>query len=405
MSAVIAQTSTLQTFQNQGLAEAIYMFEKDIWRLKPRTAQQVAQLLHWAQENGERLALTVRDAALMGEPVWLDCSLVRQVRKYNVEDFVIQVETGITMGALSDLLAEHQQCLPLSYPREMTLLEVLAYDWPSLESGFKGYPRDFVLKTEIATPDGELTISGADVVKSVTGYDLHKLYVGARHAFGVITAATLKLQALPVSNRHWVYALDSLSAVAELAETLITARLPIQACEVYQDLRDWRLLVEAAGEPSMLLDCETTLLGLTQPLMPRTISDQAAQNLMKQLQLWPSEQMVVEVALPPASCKAFADRLSELAWLREYDVRVQMRRAAGLFYLVASSLPLEVLDEIQALAQQFEGFMQMMQLPPKRWGDASLMSLPTNSTVQSLLKTLKNGYDPKGVLFTPYMPL
>jgi hypothetical protein len=401
----IMASASLKSLQAQGLAEAVYMLGKDIWRLKPKTAQHVAQLLHWAQENGQRLAVTVRDASLMGDPVWLDLSQLRQVRQHDVEDFIIQVETGITFGMLTELLSEHYQCFPLSYPAEMTLGEILAYDWPSLESGFKGYPRDFVLKTEIATPDGKLTVSGADVVKNVAGYDLHKFYTGARHAFGVITTVTLKLQAMPASSRYWVYTLDSLTAAAELADELIAHRLPIQACEVYQDLRDWRLLVEASGEPSLLLDCETSLLALTQPLMPRTVGEKAAQGLMHQLQMWPSDQMVVEVTVPPARCRALAGQLSGLAWVREYEVKIQMRRAAGLFYLVAASLPLEVLDEIQSLSQQYEGFMQMMQLPPKRWGDASLMSLPTNLIVRSLLKTLKNGYDPKGVLFTPNMPL
>jgi hypothetical protein len=135
------------------------------------------------------------------------------------------------------------------------------------------------------------------------------------------------------------------------------------------------------------------------------VSEKAAQSLMQQLQLWPSDHMVMEIAVPPAYCKKFAEQLMQQPWVREYDVRIQMRRAAGLFYLIAASLPLEILDEVQGLAQRYEGFMQMMQLPPKRWGDASLMTLPTNPTVQSLLKTLKNGYDPKGVLFTPNMPL
>ena len=396
---------TLESLQQNGLAEAIYLHGKDIWRLTPRTAQQAAQLLHWAQENGKKVAFSVRDAVLMNDPIWLDYTFLRQVRQHSADDFIIQVEPGITIGQLSELLIEHYQTLPLSYPPEMLLGEVLAFDWPSLETGLKGYPRDFVLKTEIATPDGQLTISGADVVKSVTGYDLHKMYVGARHAFGLITAVTLKLQASPTSSRHWIYTLDSLSAAANLAETLMSHRLPIRTCEVFQEVKDWRVLVESAGEPSLLLDCETNLLAATRPLMPRTISEKAAQSLGQQLQLWPTEQIVLEVAVPPAQCLAMAELLSRKSWLKEYDIKLQMRRAAGLFYFIAPAFSIDILDEFQALATHFQGFMQMMQLPLKQWGDASLMNLPNNSTVQSLLKSLKNGYDPKGVLFTPNMPL
>jgi hypothetical protein len=114
---------------------------------------------------------------------------------------------------------------------------------------------------------------------------------------------------------------------------------------------------------------------------------------------------VVELAVPPSCCLELASHLAGQGWLMEYDVRIQMRRAAGLFYLVALQLPLELLDALQETVQRLGGFLQMMQLPSKRWGDASLMNLPADPVVRSLLKTLKDRYDPKGVLFTPNMPL
>ena len=41
--------------------------------------------------------------------------------------------------------------------------------------------------------DGSIVSSGSSVVKSVTGFDLHKLMIGARHTLGIFLDVTLKV--------------------------------------------------------------------------------------------------------------------------------------------------------------------------------------------------------------------
>src|SRR5262249_28775095 len=149
-----------------------------------------------------------------------------RIRQHPAADFVIEVETGLTVGQLDALLVASQQFWPLSYPTDTRLIDILAEDRPALETGLRGHPRDYVLKTEIATPDGQLTVSGADVVKNVTGYDLAKLYVGGRNAFGVLTSITLKLLSRPAARQAWQLSFEASNRAFATAQAALAAPYP-----------------------------------------------------------------------------------------------------------------------------------------------------------------------------------
>ena len=64
-----------------------------------------------------------------------------------------------------------------------------------------GTARDYVLGMEFVTGDGAPAKSGGRVVKNVTGYDLHKLMIGALGTLGVITKINFRTFPLPVATR------------------------------------------------------------------------------------------------------------------------------------------------------------------------------------------------------------
>ena len=74
-----------------------------------------------------------------------------------------------------------------------TLGDALATNLPHAREAQHGSWRDWVIGATIMLADGSIIKSGSSVVKSVTGFDLHKLMIGARHTLGIFLDVTLKV--------------------------------------------------------------------------------------------------------------------------------------------------------------------------------------------------------------------
>ena len=76
-----------------------------------------------------------------------------------------------------------------------------------------GTMRDLLLGVRFVQADGVVTWGGSKVVKSVTGYDVPKLMVGALGTLGVLTELTLRLHARPEVECTSLVLLPDASAV------------------------------------------------------------------------------------------------------------------------------------------------------------------------------------------------
>lgn len=129
----------------------------------------------------------------------VDLAALAAVREYTPEDMTITAEGGLTLAALQALLAARGQWLPSDPPHadRVTLRQLIAENlFGPQRCGF-GTIREHLIGLEAVLPDGRVTHSGGRVVKNVAGYDVLKLFVGARDSLGIITAATFKLRPLP----------------------------------------------------------------------------------------------------------------------------------------------------------------------------------------------------------------
>jgi FAD/FMN-containing dehydrogenase len=348
------------------------------WRMTPRDVGQVCDILKLAHEAEQPLSLTRRGAMALGQPVWLDLHRLNRVRDYRPKDLTVTVETGITMGALGRSLNGGQR-FPLSYPDDMPLLTVLAEDRPALESGCYGYPRDWVLGVELVTPQGEVTHAGGQVVKNVTGYDLAKLYVGSHHAFGALTAVTLKLVANPQATRTLMMSEADLPQALEHAQVLLNSDYPVVRCEVFQDaVGSWQVYAQLAGPEALIAHCP---------------HPEAAYADVQRLMSWPERMPVAELAVP-------VHRVADIPAPGK-GVRAQIRPAAGLFYLLGQEEAAwaEALPEFAELARTLGGHLQVLQAPEDRF--FTQYNAAPDPMACRWSQQLKQHLDPKGILVDP----
>lgn len=182
------------------------------WAVRPRSLAQVAQILALASDA--QLAVVPRgsgSALGYGRPaarvdLVLDMAALDAVVEWSPEDLTISVGAGLTLGGLATHLAARRQMLPLDPPggSTRTLGGVTATNASGPLRVRYGTLRDLLLGVRFVQADGVVTWGGARVVKSVSGYDVPRLMVGALGTLGVLGELTLRLHPVPDSEATWL---------------------------------------------------------------------------------------------------------------------------------------------------------------------------------------------------------
>jgi glycolate oxidase len=120
---------------------------------------------------------------------------MNRILEIDEENLVAVVEPGVVTYALQQEVERRG----LFYPPDPASLKTSTIGGNVAECAggpraFKyGVTRDYVLGLEVVTPRGDLVKTGGKTVKSVTGYDLTRLYTGSEGTLGVITRIYLRL--------------------------------------------------------------------------------------------------------------------------------------------------------------------------------------------------------------------
>jgi glycolate oxidase FAD binding subunit len=160
--------------------------------------------------NAEHLRIcgsdSKRDCRLPGQAgEALTCTQLSGIIDFTPDDQVINVRAGTLIRDLQDELRTHGQCLPLIEGPLTggTVAGSLSMNLPHELEGECGSWRDWVLGTTLVLADGRIAKSGSHAVKSVAGYDIHKLMIGARGTLAVVGEVILRtfpIKSLPSPN-------------------------------------------------------------------------------------------------------------------------------------------------------------------------------------------------------------
>jgi len=167
----------------------------------PGSVEQVSELLRFASRDRLRVIPFGLGSKLgwCGIPGHVDFMLstrnLSRVVSHVPDDGTISVEAGMTMAELRRRCREGGHFLTPDAPRPecCTIGGVVAAG----ESGFDrlrfGPVRHHVLGTKVVLGSGTVAKSGGQLVKNVTGYDLHRLYCGSHGSLCVIVEVSLRL--------------------------------------------------------------------------------------------------------------------------------------------------------------------------------------------------------------------
>lgn len=171
--------------------------------IAPKTVRDIEAIMRYCSERD--LKIQVRGGGThsgYGQPSLPDFVMsmerIDEVERWEPDDLTIVVGAGARVETVEAMLAERNQTLVMpERPGAATIGGVVAAGVSSLRRGRLYATRERVLEVTMVTGDGRTVRSGGRVVKNVTGYDLHRLAVGAFGSLGVIISVCLKLWPTP----------------------------------------------------------------------------------------------------------------------------------------------------------------------------------------------------------------
>jgi glycolate oxidase FAD binding subunit len=174
--------------------------------IEPGSREEVREALREASRRGTRVSVIGgRTHADKGDPCEVDMELATsgldRVIAYDPADMLAVVEAGMRIRDLRRVLAEGGQAWGADASDEATVGGTIATGSSSPRRLRMGTLRDTVVEMELVTGDGRLVRSGARTVKSVAGYDVHRLATGSLGTLGAIVQVAIKVRPLPKARR------------------------------------------------------------------------------------------------------------------------------------------------------------------------------------------------------------
>ncbi len=177
----------------------------------PRSAEDVVTVVRFAKAAGLSVVPWGGGTGLMGgarpgpHSLVLDLRRMRRVREIDASSCTATAEAGIVLEDLDRRLRKRRLSLghdPWSRPRA-TLGGAIGTNGIGYAGYLRGTMGDQVLGVEVVLADGTI-VRTRPAVRSTTGLDLKRLFIGTEGTMGIVTAA--KLRVFPVPEREEIHA-------------------------------------------------------------------------------------------------------------------------------------------------------------------------------------------------------
>ena len=147
-------------------------------------------------------------------------------------DAIVEIDTDNQIGIVEPgvITAEFQSAVRkkgLFYPVDPASLKYCSIGGNAAEcaggpSAVKyGVTKDYIMGLEVVLANGDIITTGARTEKSVTGYDLTRLFVGSEGTLGIITKLIVRLLPIPAFKETFLLTSTSLRRTTEMVSEIL----------------------------------------------------------------------------------------------------------------------------------------------------------------------------------------
>ncbi|MDD5093488.1 MAG: FAD-linked oxidase C-terminal domain-containing protein [Dehalococcoidia bacterium] len=226
----------------------LYTYSKDVsivegmpdYVVRPKTTEEVSAIVKLAAKNNIPIVPRGVGSGMEGGVVPVKGGIVLDMRnmdnilEFDTDNLYVVVEPGILHVTLDSKLAERGFFWPPAPASTdfATIGGMIGTNASGMTCLKYGNTRNSVLGLEVVLPDGSVIKTGSKTVKSVSGYDLTALIVGAEGTLGVVTKAILKILPKPKYKATVVAYFDDLDKVGAAVVGTFAAGIVPAACDV-----------------------------------------------------------------------------------------------------------------------------------------------------------------------------
>lgn len=219
-------------------------------------ADQVSRILRLANDHGFPVIPRGAGTSLTGAAVpatggvVLDLCRMNKILDIRIADRLAVVQPGVVYGDLEKALAPSGFFFPPdpASGKVCTIGGNAATNAGGIRGAKYGVTRDYVLGLEVVLPDGRILRTGSGCMKSSSGYDLTRLFVGSEGTLGVITEITLKISPKPLSFTTACAMFHTLRDAGQAVSDIMHSGIVPSVLEVL-DSRAIKVLRERADMP------------------------------------------------------------------------------------------------------------------------------------------------------------
>jgi len=208
--------------------------EAVVWPLR---AEEISQILKLADAKQIPITPWGAGTSLEGNPIPVKAGIVLDLQQMNhilelrAEDLQVRVEAGVIYKELNQHLSRFGLFFPPDPGASATIGGMVANNASGIRTIKYGATKDFVLSMEVVLPSGEIIRVGTNAIKSSSGYDLCRLFVGSEGTLGVVTEVTLRLNGLPAEFMAAVVQFGSIRQATDTVFQIMRSGLSPAAVE------------------------------------------------------------------------------------------------------------------------------------------------------------------------------